>query len=41
MEGKSVKIGAWIHNQRNCKLKEYKMLESIVREQGEAKNYKT
>jgi hypothetical protein len=50
LEGKNVKIGRWLANQRILKvnpvnseryrlLKEHRMLEPIVRGQGEAKNY--
>jgi hypothetical protein len=52
LEGKNVRIGQWLKDQRQLKLnpvnseryrllKEHRMLEPIVRGQGEAKNYKT
>jgi hypothetical protein len=50
LEGESVKIGSWLNKQRTRTspnseryplLKEHRMLEPIVRGQGEAKNYKT
>jgi hypothetical protein len=52
LEGESVRIGSWLNIQRTAGtnpvnseryrlLKEHRMLEPIVRGQGEAKNYKT
>jgi hypothetical protein len=52
LEGKNVRIGLWLMNQRNPSmnsenseryrlLKEYKMLDPIIREHWETKNYKT
>ena len=52
LEGENVKIGIWLAHQRLVKmnpvnseryrlLKEYKMLDPIIREHGETKNYKT
>jgi hypothetical protein len=52
LEGKNVRIGRWLTHQRKPSansvnseryrlLKEYKMLDPIIREHGETKNYKT